>query len=136
MEHLDIILPGLLVLIAFLLKLLIDEIVDITSTIQAVIELPVDVIFLALTFSVAFTLTNVENQLEGLFYGFLGFVISIIVILLWKKTKKLFLIGNKWWIFLVLLNLSITGLTVVKAVNLVISCEIENVDCKSVNKSE
>lgn len=136
MEHLDIILPGLLVLIAFLLKLLIDEIVDITSTIQAVIELPVDVIFLALTFSVAFTLTNVENQLQGLFYGFLGFVISIIVILLWKKTKKLFLIGSKWWIFLVLLNLSITGLTVVKAVNLVISCEIENVDCKSVNKSE
>ncbi|WP_321345212.1 hypothetical protein [uncultured Draconibacterium sp.] len=124
MEHLDIILPGLLVLIAFLLKLLIDEIVDITSTIQALIELPVDVIFLALTFSVAFTLTNVENQLQGLFYGFLGFVISIIVILLWKKTKKLFLIGNKWWIFLVLLNLSITGLTVVKAVNLVISCEM------------
>lgn len=42
MEHLDIILPIVLVVIAFLLKLVVDRNVDVPSTIQAFIELPID----------------------------------------------------------------------------------------------
>ena len=123
MEHLNIILPGLLVLIAFLLKLVVDRSVEIPNTIQAIIELPVDIVFLALTFSVAFTLTSVENQANGLFYGFVGFAFAIVVVLLWKKTQKFFISGSKWWILLIFLNLSLSGYAVIKSVELVISSE-------------
>jgi hypothetical protein len=129
MEHLDIILPGLLVLIAFLLKLVVDRSVEIPNAIQAIIELPVDIVFLALTFSVAFTLTSIKNQANGLFYGFVGFAFAIIVVLLWKKTQKLFISGSKWWILLIFINLSLSGYAVIKSVELVISCENVKTEC-------
>lgn len=121
MEHLDLILPSILVLIAFLLKLVVDRNVEIPNTIQALIELPVDIIFLALTFSVAYTLAAKENQVDGLFYGFVGFAFAIVIVLMWKKTQKLFLKGSYWWILLIFINLGISIYAVKKSVDLVIN---------------
>lgn len=128
MEHLNIILPGILVLIAFLLKLVVDRNVEIPNTIQATFELPVDIVFLALTFSVAFTLADIKNQAYGLFYCFIGFAFSIIVVLIWKKTQKSFLEKTKWWILLLFINLCLAGFTVFKSVELLISKEKQSTE--------
>ena len=132
MEHLQIILPSVLLLIGFLLKLLVGRQYDIPATIQAVCELPVDVILLALSFTVAFTITRIDNQSSGLFYCFVGIAIAIIIVLLWRISIDLFLKGSKLWILILFLNLFIAGFTIKKSVELVIQNEnIELLDNNS-----
>ena len=91
MEHLQIILPSVLLLIGFLLKLLVGRNYDMPATIQAICELPVDIIFLALSFTVAFTITKVDNQSSGLFYCFIGIATAILIVLLWRISVDQFL---------------------------------------------
>ena len=133
MKHLNLILPFILVIIAFLLKLVVDRKVEIPNAIQAIIELPVDIIFLALTFSVAFTLSTKENQADGLFYGFVGITAAIVVVLIWKKTQALFLKNSHWWIFLLIINLSISIFCVRESIELVINGEKQPVECINLN---
>lgn len=132
MEHLQIILPSVLLLIGFLLKLLVGRQYDIPATIQAVCELPVDVILLALSFTVAFTITRLDNQSSGLFYCFVGIAIAIIIVLLWRISIDLFLKRSKLWILILFLNLFIAGFAIKKSVELVIQNEnIELLDNNS-----
>ena len=137
MEHLNIILPGLLVLIAFLLKLIVNQEVDIPKTIESLLGLPVDIVFLALTFSVAFTLSSVENQREGLFYCFVGFIIAMIVVLFWKISQSLFVDKRKIWILLLFINLTLAGFAVYKSIEILTNSEdpqkIENTNNKDNN---
>jgi len=124
MEHLQIILPSVLLLIGFLLKLLVGRNYDMPATIQAICELPVDIILLALSFTVAFTITKVDNQSSGLFYCFIGIATAILIVLLWRISVDQFLKKNKWWILLLFINLTIAGFAVFKSVSLVIETEI------------
>lgn len=127
MEHLDIILPIVLVVIAFLLKLVVDRNVDVPSTIQAFIELPIDLMFLAMTFAVAATLSNEQIQNKGLLCSFIGIVIAIIVVLITKKCLKCFLSKKTiWWIALFLINILISSYGVVYSVGLLVSVKPEN----------
>lgn len=123
MEHLQIILPSVLLLIGFLLKLLVGRNYDMPATIQAVCELPVDIIFLTLSFTVAFTITKVENQSSGLFYCFIGIATAILIVLLWRISVDQFLKKSKWWILLLFINLTIAGFAIKKSVSLVIENE-------------
>jgi chromate transport protein ChrA len=136
MEHLDLILPCMLVVIAFLLKLVVDRSVEASNTIQAIIELPVDIIFLALTFSVAYTLTKTENQADGLFYGFVGIAFAIIIVLIWKKAQNLLLKGSYWWILLLFINLGISVFAVKQSIDLVIRDESKKVECTNEVKQQ
>jgi len=123
MEHLNIVLPGLLLMIAFLLKLIVNQKVDMPKTIEALLALPVDVVFLALTFSVAFTLSSVENQREGLFYCFVGFIIAMVVVLFWKFSQSLFLEKRKIWVLLLFLNLTLSGFAIYKSIEMLTNSE-------------
>jgi len=120
MEHLQIILPSVLLLIGFLLKLLVGRKYDMPATIQAVCELPVDIVFLALSFTVAFTITRIDNQSVGLFYSFIGIASAILIVLLWRISVDQFLRGSKMWILVLFINLLVAGLAINKSVNLVI----------------
>lgn len=133
MEHLQIILPTVLLLIGFLLKLLIGRKYDLPATIQAVCELPVDIILLSLSFVVAFTIAKIGNQTSGLFYCFIGFAITILIVFLWRVSIDQFLKGTKWWILFLALNLIISGIAIKKAVSLVIETEKTEV---TINNSE
>ena len=130
MEHLQIILPSVLLLIGFLLKLLVGRNYDMPATIQAICELPVDIIFLALSFTVAFTITKVDNQSSGLFYCFIGIATAILIVLLWRISVDQFLKKSKWWILLLFINLTIAGFAIKKSVSLVI--ETEKVESKNI----
>lgn len=126
MNNLQIILPSVLVFIGFLLKLLVGRKYDLPATIQAVCELPVDIVFLALSFAVAFTITKVDNQSSGLFYCFIGIATSILIVLLWRISVDQFLRGNNFWILILFLNLMIAGFAIKESVKLVI--EIEKIE--------
>ncbi|MEB8328658.1 hypothetical protein OO009_04760 [Flavobacteriaceae bacterium KMM 6897] len=132
MEHLQIILPSVLLLIGFLLKLLVGRKYDMPATIQSVCELPVDIIFLALSFTVAFTITRVDNQSSGLFYCFIGIATAILIVLLWRISVDQFLKGSKLWILMLFTNLIIAGFAIKKSVSLVIENEkVENLNIDS-----
>lgn len=135
MEHLQIILPTVLLLIGFLLKLLIGRKYDLPATIQAVCELPVDIVLLSLSFVVAFTIAKMDNQTSGLFYCFIGFAFTILIVLLWRVSIDQFLKGTKWWILFLVLNLMISGFAIKKAVSLLITAENTEVIINSDNNS-
>ncbi|HEY9008812.1 MAG TPA: hypothetical protein VIM75_21905 [Ohtaekwangia sp.] len=123
MEHLQIILPAVLLLIGFLLKLLIGRKCDLPAAIQAVCELPVDIILLSLSFIVAFTIAKVDNQASGLFYCFIGFLITILIVLFWRFSIDAFFKGAKWWILYLVLNFFLSGFAVIKSVSLIMEAE-------------
>lgn len=123
MDHLEILLPGILLLIAFLLKLVVDRSLDVPNAIQAVCELPVDILFLALSFVVAHTIANKNNVNEGLVFCYVGIASAIIVVVLWRKSLKYFLVDNKIWILLFFINLCISGYTIKKSVDLIMPVE-------------
>lgn len=121
MEYLNVILPLILVLMAFILKLVVDKEVDLPSSIQAIIELPIDLIFLAITFYVATILSNSSIQNEGLLYSFIGLFISIIVVLISKKCSKLFINKRtKTWLLLLLFNIMVSSFSIIHAVGLLV----------------
>ena len=123
MEHLQIILPTVLLLIGFLLKLLIGRKYDLPATIQAICELPVDIVLLSLSFTVAFTIAKVDNQTTGLFYCFIGFAVTILNVLLWRVSIDQFLKGTKLWILFLVLNLILSGFAINKSVSLIMETE-------------
>lgn len=126
MGDLNLILPVVLVLIAFSLKLVVGKDVQFADALQTTIELPVDIIFLALSFVVAFTLSKVENHTTGLCHCFIGIVFAILVVFLSNRTQKMFLKNNKWFFLLLFVNLSVASYTVYYSIDLLVS--IENKD--------
>lgn len=124
MEHLQIILPTVLLLIGFLLKLLIGRKYDLPATIQAICELPVDIVLLSLSFVVAFTIAKVDNQTTGLFYCFIGIAFTILNVLLWRVSIDQFLKGTKLWIFFLVLNLILSGFAINNSVSLIMKTEV------------
>jgi hypothetical protein len=61
MTSLQYILPIILLLLAFLLKLLIDQTANLPLFVRAIAELPVDVAFLAISFVAAYA---IRHQIE------------------------------------------------------------------------
>jgi len=125
MDHLNIILPLTLLLIGFLLKLFIGKNIETPSLIQAICELPVDIMFLALSFGIAFTISNSVNQASGLFYCFAGIAVAILVVVLWRISINLYLKKNKYplWALILAINLFIASYGIMKSVDLIIEEE-------------
>lgn len=123
MKNLQIVLPTVLLLIGFLLKLFIGRKYDLPATIQAICELPVDIVLLSLSFVVAFTIAKVDNQTSGLFYCFIGFAATILNVLLWRVSIDQFLKGTKLWILFLFLNVILSGFAINKSISLIMETE-------------
>jgi len=129
MERLEIILPLALLGIAFLLKLLVSQSwKDIPNIIQNICELPVDITFLALSFAVAFTISNSDNHGIGLTYCFIGVGVAILVVAIRKICIDLFFMKRKLWVVLCLINLLISSFAISKSVYLIIDETIKNTE--------
>ncbi len=108
-DNLNIILPIAILILAFLLKLFIDRNVEIPLIIRSIYELPVDIIFLSISFIAAFTISTGIEKNEGLFYCFVYLIVAIINVIIWRRTIKLFERGKTFWsIILTLVNFFIT----------------------------
>ncbi len=94
-NNLNFFLPIALIVIAFLLKLFMDRSVNAPLAIKSLYELPVDILFLSLSFIVAFTITSSTNLNKGLTHLFLFFIIILISVVGWRRSIKLFEDGKK-----------------------------------------
>ena len=120
MNSLEIWLPVVLLVLAFLLKLLIDRASTAPIFIQSLMELPVDIAFLAMSFVIAFTINAGGRAGEGLLYFLTYIICSIVLVFFWRRSNSCFERDNYLMVgVLTSLNYfaSITG--VYMAINLV-----------------
>lgn len=109
MNYLDIILPVALLLLSFLLKLLIDRSIDLPIAVRAICELPVDMIFLSISFLVALLISHNIDKAIGLLYLIVYLIISIVIIVLWRRTTLIYDGGrSNYWILTLMINIFIT----------------------------
>ena len=109
MGHLDIILPFFVLLLTFVLKLLIAEDFKPARAISSLCELPIDMIFLAISFLIAIVISDGKNRNDGLFYLFTFIVLAVITVFISKMSVKGFEAGvNKYWIWMFVGNLIVT----------------------------
>jgi hypothetical protein len=83
---LEIALPVLLVIIAFIYKLWIDRQVTLILFIHAFYELPVDIYFLSLSFLVASIITPMVASPNKILYLLIAMVISFLGVIGWRKS--------------------------------------------------
>ncbi|MDN5217273.1 hypothetical protein QQ020_34690 [Fulvivirgaceae bacterium BMA12] len=135
MKHLEIILPLTILVLAFVLKLAIDRNVEVPNLIQAMCELPVDIIFLSISFLIAFTISKPKDPSEGLFYTIAFIVLAVVIVILWRKSLKLFETKNRLWILLLFINMSISVFSLHQSVGILLrtenSAQIESVEPKT-----
>ena len=136
MEHLEIILPITLLFLAFVLKLSIDRSIEVPNIIQAICELPVDMIFLSISFLIAYTISKPTDPSNGLFFTLAFIVIAVLTVILWRKSLKLFERKNNWWILLLLINMAISTLSIFQSMNILLEKEQEETGNKTEVKIE
>jgi FtsH-binding integral membrane protein len=119
MNSLDVLLPLGLLVLAFLLKLFVDQSADVPRTIEALYSVPIDVVFLATSFAVAFTLSSPSGAGRGLLHV-LGFIIAaVVVVFLWRRSRRLFDVTHYFWSAVVfVLNVGISASLLHRAVSL------------------
>lgn len=118
MNYLEIILPLTLLILSFVYKLFIDQSIDIPIAIKSLCELPVDMIFLSISFLLAFTISDNENRDEGLVYWVIFIIIASVVVFLWRRSVKSYDNGkNKTFLSLLAINLLITILCLITSIN-------------------
>lgn len=109
MTGLEIALPASLMILAFLLKLLIDRSTTAPVLVKSLYELPVDISFLAMSLIIAYTIGGKADTSRGLFFFIIYIIGAILVVLLWRRSIKCFE-ANRTIIsaFLALINYSAT----------------------------
>ncbi|HEM8293264.1 hypothetical protein [Providencia sp. SP181] len=90
MFSLDILLPVVLLALAFFLKLLIDRASTAPIFIQSLMELPVDIAFLAMSFAVAYTIKAGDKFGEGLLLFITYIIATILIVFFWRRSNACF----------------------------------------------
>lgn len=121
-QNINTILPIALVVIAFIMKLFMDRSATLPLIIRSLYEVPVDVIFLALSFTTAYTITDTSHVTVGMFYLYIFLIAALIIVVLWRRSIVLFELNHRFWsALLFVFNGSIAGYGLYKAINLVIT---------------
>lgn len=116
----SVILPVALLLLSFIVKMSIEREVDLPKTLQSIIELPTDIMFLSSSLVIAFILSNPSKTDDGLLWFVGCVVLSIFVVLLWRKAEKQ-LIKKSWhalWISILNYLFAISTLVLSIAINI------------------
>lgn len=90
MSSLEIILPVFILGIAFTMKLFVDRSPNLPLAIETTYELPIDVVFLALTFAAAFSIIRPTDAGRGLAYFAVYVVVAMISIVLSRRSTRYF----------------------------------------------
>lgn len=120
MKTIELLMPLVLMALAFFLKLFIDRTITIPDTVSAILDLPADIAFFSLSVIVSFTIAKPDNRDDGMLL-FTGFIcMSLIVIFLWRRSLSSFASGNRLGpLFAGLLNYAITMTMATHAIKLV-----------------
>ena len=119
--HLNIFLPIALVIMAFLLKLFMDQSATIPLFIRSLYEVPVNVVFLALSFTTAFTISAVQNTSSGMFHIYFLFIVALINVVCWRRSVTLFESSHHFWSAVVfVINGVLSGYSLYRAIELLV----------------
>lgn len=88
--NLGVILPIVILILTFGLKLTIDRNVEAPTLIRSIYELPVDIVFLSLSFLAANTITISTEKDVRLLFCFGITIISIINVIIWRRSIRSF----------------------------------------------
>ncbi|EIP3949448.1 hypothetical protein LSB85_001216 [Salmonella enterica] len=91
----SIILPVALLVLSFVVKMSIEREVDLPKALQSFLELPTDVMFLSSSLVIAHILINSSDIGNGLLWFVGCIVLSIIVVVLWRKAE-IQLVKKSW----------------------------------------
>ncbi|WP_146187026.1 hypothetical protein [Stenotrophomonas sp. HMWF023] len=99
MQLIEFILPGSLLFAKFLIKLFIDKNVSADDVVGAFLSLPVDIIFLSASLFAAGVISRaggVESAHLTLSFFVLSLLVSIIIVVAWRRSEALFA-SDKFW---------------------------------------
>jgi hypothetical protein len=85
--RLDIILPILLLVLIFILKAFVNRTTSLTQLVEAIFELPSDIVFLSLSFISASMIAKNQLDIMALIL-IVGLIIEVISIVLWRCCIK------------------------------------------------
>ncbi len=81
-------LPGALLLVGFLLKLFIDRTASVADIILALLELPVDMAFLATSFVAGFSIANPTHASDGILTFCVYLAATVLVVVFWRRSRR------------------------------------------------
>jgi hypothetical protein len=90
MPWIEIALPGLLMFAKFLVKLVVGRSASLPDFVSAILALPVDIIFLSASLLAGYVISSPKNSKEGLILFMACICLSIIIVLLWRKSEGQF----------------------------------------------
>ena len=93
----EIILPIILLILAFLFKLLIDRTTTLPLFLKALYELPVDIAFLATSFIIAYIISSPTNAEDGLFRILVYLIGTIMITFFWRRSINCFEKDHYLW---------------------------------------
>jgi len=121
-QHLNVVLPIALVAMAFILKLFMDRSATVPLIIRSLYEVPVDVLFLSLSFTTAYTITNTTNISTGMCHLYIFFIIALFAVVLWRRSIVYFERERHFLsAILFVINGSCSGVVLYRAINLIVA---------------
>ncbi len=115
---------------------MIDRNVEAPIAIKAMCELPVDMIFLSISFLIAYIISTETKQSQGLLYWIVYLIIAVGVVFFWRRSILIYEKGkNKSWLFLLAINLFVTITCLMISINLLQDLKQQN-DVEEPNKIE
>lgn len=90
MLWIEIALPGVLMLAKFLVKLVVDRSATVPDFISATLALPVDIVFLSASLLAAHIISSPGNPKEGLALFMACICLSIVIVVLWRRSDGQF----------------------------------------------
>jgi K+ transporter len=115
--NIDIWLPILLLIFAFLLKLFISREVGWPDFFESLCELPVDVMFLSISFITVSVISVKHDHSSGMLVFIILNIVLIPVILIWRSSRKKLDDQKKSWIIFTSLNLLFTSFIALYSLN-------------------
>lgn len=116
------ILPLVLIVLTFILKLVVDETTSAPRLVQSLYELPVNMIFLSLSFFVSRMISTYSFEPE-LYFVFGSLAVGTIIIMLWKRSIRRY--DKKYFIssaILAIVNFSISAVILFLSIQSIRGC--------------
>ena len=125
MENQEIILPILVLAFGVSVKLVTNRDVNIPKSLESILELPVDIMILSISFAAGHVIIKGKES-DGLIFCFLFTIMTLACATLWRFAHSGYLKKKHWqWMLCLALSMSISINMLFRSVNLLIKNEIE-----------
>ncbi len=97
MTFIDVALPGTILSVKVLLKLFVDRSVTSADCVGAILALPVDVVFLAVSLITGVAIASPDQTKAGFLIFGLCVAVAILTVVLWRRSDSLFVRNRYGW---------------------------------------